>query len=96
MSYDLYDYVYAIFINRDLDVDRGEIVSTLLRKTIFGADPGALVGLFLGLPFAFFRAAWDRYIVTPLGSAIDFDTALTQFTTSIRELFGHFTRSAAG
>ncbi len=39
-SFDLYDYVYAIFINRELEINRGEIVSTFLKKTIFEPSPG--------------------------------------------------------
>jgi predicted nucleotidyltransferase component of viral defense system len=91
MSYDLYDYVYAVFVNRELDVDRSEILSALLKKTIFEPSPGALLGLFLGLPFQLLRAAWNEYIVTPLVSAISFETAVEQFTTSVREMFGRFT-----
>jgi predicted nucleotidyltransferase component of viral defense system len=88
---DLYDYVYAIFINRELDVDTAQIVSTLLKKTIFEPSPGVLTGLLLGLPFQLFRAAWNEYVVTPSASLIDFDTAVEQFTVSVRQLFGRFT-----
>ena len=90
---DLYDYVYAIFINRELDVDRAEIASTLLKKTIFEPSPGVLMGLFLGLPFQLFRAAWSEYVVAPLASVIDFDTAVEQFSSNVRELFAQFTET---
>jgi len=90
---DLYDYVYAIFVNRELDVDRTEIVTTLLKKTIFEPSPGVLRGLFLGLPFQLFRAAWSEYVVTPLASMIDFDTAVQQFNSNVRELFAQFTET---
>jgi predicted nucleotidyltransferase component of viral defense system len=95
MSSDLYDYVYAIFINRELEVNTGEIVSLFLRKTIFAPSPGVLVGLFLGLPFQVLRTAWDKYVVTPLSSVIDFDIAVAQFTDSVRTLFGRFTETTA-
>ena len=95
MSSDLYDYVYAIFINRDLEVNTGEIVSTLLKKTIFEPSPSVLVGLFLGLPFQVLRAAWDKYVVTPAASLIDFDVAVEQFSANMRTLFGRFTETAA-
>lgn len=95
MSSDLYDYVYAIFINRELEVNTGEIVSVLLKKTIFAPSPGVLVSLFLGLPFQVLRAAWDKYVVTPLASAIDFDIAVERFADNVRALFGRFTETAA-
>jgi predicted nucleotidyltransferase component of viral defense system len=89
-SFDLYDYVYSIFINRDIDVNRTEIVRTFLKKTIFERSPGVARGLLLELPFEVFRAIWDKYIVCPKQSLIDFDTALTRFKENITELFGHF------
>ena len=59
-SFDLYDYVYAIFINNQLAVNRREIVSTFLKKTIFERSPGVVRNLLLGLPLQIFRAAWDK------------------------------------
>lgn len=34
-SFDLYDYVYSVFINRDLQIDRSELLRAFLKKTIF-------------------------------------------------------------
>lgn len=95
MSSDLYDYVYAIFINREIEVSTGEIVSTLLKKTIFEPSPGVLVGLFLGLPFQILRAAWDKFVVTPVASVIDFDVAVERFSENMRTLFAQYTYTAA-
>jgi predicted nucleotidyltransferase component of viral defense system len=95
MSSDLYDYVYAIFINRELEVDTREIVSVLLKKTIFAPSPHVLIGLFLGLPFQVLRGAWDKYVVTPLASVIDFDIAVARFTENVRALFSNFTETTA-
>src|SRR5216683_2417665 len=89
-SFDLYDYVYAIFINRELEINRGEIVSTFLKKTIFEPSPGVVAGLLLGLPFQVFRAAWSKYIVAPASSLISFETAVAQFKDNITALFGQF------
>jgi hypothetical protein len=44
----------------------------------------------LELPFEVFRAIWDKYIVCPKQSVIDFDTALIRFKENIAELFGQF------
>lgn len=91
-SYDLYDYIYSVFINKDIDVNKSEIVTTLLKKTIFERSPGVVGNLLLGLPFDTFRALWHRYIYCPIQSIIEFDFALTSFKHDIEELFGSFTR----
>jgi predicted nucleotidyltransferase component of viral defense system len=88
-SADLYDYVYAVFINNELAVNRSEIVSTLLKKTIFERSPGVVRNLLTGLPVQFFKAAWEKYIVCPRQSIMDFDSAFSQFCANITELFGH-------
>lgn len=89
-SFDLYDYVYSVFINRDLAIDRNEIVGTFLKKTIFEPSPGVARGLLLDLPFEVFRGIWGKYIVCPIQSLIDFDTAINNFKQSVAELFGKF------
>ncbi|MDA2923307.1 nucleotidyl transferase AbiEii/AbiGii toxin family protein [Acidobacteria bacterium AH-259-L09] len=92
---DLYDYVYSIFINRDIEVNRSELVRTFLRKTIFERGPGIVRGLLLDLPLEVFRAVWNKYLVCPKDSLIDFDLALQKFKDSIEELFGGFPASNA-
>ncbi len=89
-SFDLYDYIYAIFINNELAVNRSEIVSTFLKRTIFEPSPGVVRNLLLGLPLEVFRAVWTKYIICPKISRVDFDTVLAQFTQNIQELFGNF------
>jgi predicted nucleotidyltransferase component of viral defense system len=89
-SFDLYDYVYSIFINRDIEVNRGEIVSTFFKKTIFERSPGVVKGLLLELPLEFFRSFWTKFLVCPKQGLLDFDVALGHFKQSIEELFGQF------
>jgi predicted nucleotidyltransferase component of viral defense system len=84
---DLYDLVFSIFINKDLNVNRQEIVSTFLRKTIFEPSPSVARQLLLELPLNLLRAAWQRYIICPLESVLDFDWTVQQFQVFIQELF---------
>src|ERR1700734_60233 len=86
-SFDLYDYVYSVFINRDLEIDRAELLEAFLKKTIFEPSPGVARGLLLDLPLETFRAAWHKYLVCPIQSLFDFDTALGRFKESIEGLF---------
>jgi len=86
-SHDLYDLVYASFFNNDIELDRSEILRVFLRKTIFGDDPGAAKQILLGLPMPFFKAAWQRYIVCPAQTKMDFDKAEGVYTKFITEIF---------
>jgi predicted nucleotidyltransferase component of viral defense system len=86
-SFDLYDYVYSVFINRDIEVNRSELLRTFLQKTIFEPSPGVAKGLLLDLPLEAFRAIWHKYLVCPVQSTFDFDTAITRFKENIENLF---------
>src|SRR5262249_49195099 len=76
-SYDLYDFIYSIFINRDIEVNRAEIVQAFLRMTIFEGSPAAVKGLLLELPFQTFKVLWDEYIA-PKVSRLHFEAAVEQ------------------
>jgi len=89
-AFDLYDYIFSVFIKHELAVDRGEIVRVFLGKTIFRSDPGAARDLLLGLPFERFEDAWNKYIVCPRQAWIDFGEGLSRFKEDIASLFGSF------
>lgn len=86
-SFDLYDYVYSVFINRDLEINRSELLRTFLKKTIFEPSPAIAKGLLLDLPLETFRAIWHKYLICPAQSLFDFDTALKGFKENIEALF---------
>ena len=90
---DLFDLIYSTIIHHDFAVNRTEIVSTFLRKTIFQGSPGIAKGLFLDLPLLAFQILWDKYIVCPVRSRIDFNRAGTAFQEFINELFTNVTAS---
>jgi len=94
---DLYDYVYAIFVNKELEVNKREIVGTFFRKTIFERSPRVVSGLLIGLPLEAFKDVWTKYLVCPKPSFISFESALANFVQNVKELFGevipHFGRS---
>jgi WYL domain len=84
---DVYDLVFSIFINRDIAVDRGEVLSTFFRKTIYERSPSVAKQLLLELPLFGLREAWQKYIVAPIQGLLDFDDALGRFRIFISELF---------
>lgn len=89
-SFDLFDFVYAVFFNNELAVDKNEIVSVFLKKTIYQRSPGVVRNLLMGLPFDFIGAAWEKYLVCPAKSKIPIAAAIEQFTKGVTELFGDY------
>jgi predicted nucleotidyltransferase component of viral defense system len=87
-SFDLYDFVYATFFERSVPVDRSLVLSTFLRKTIFERSPGSAKQILLGLPMAFFKGAWEKYLVAPLASRFDFDRVPDAFASALNTIFG--------
>jgi len=87
-SPDLYDFVYAIFFQKFLNISRLEVISTFLKKTIYEPNPEIAKGLLLDLPFHFIRGFWNKFLVCPKTSLINFDDAETWFRTVVGDLFG--------
>ena len=85
---DLFDFIFSTIVHPEFEVDRGEIISTFFRKTIFGKSPGVAKGLFLDLPLSIFEGLWKKYIVCPIGSRIDFQTVGGVFQQLVLTLFG--------
>lgn len=84
---DVYDLVFSIFVNRDIAVDRGEVLSTFFRKTIYERSPGVAKQLLLELPLLALREAWQRYIIAPMQGLLEFDDAMARFQSLIGDLF---------
>jgi predicted nucleotidyltransferase component of viral defense system len=85
---DLYDLVYSIFVNREIEVNRTEVLSTFFRKTIYERHPGVARQLLLDLPLDLLRTAWTKYIIAPVQGVVDFDDALANFRQVINDIFG--------
>lgn len=93
---DVFDLVFSVFVNRDIDINRGEVLSTFFRKTIYEPSPGVARQLLLDLPLAALRAAWNRYIISPAEATLEFDQALGQFEVIINDLFAGYSINARG
>lgn len=89
VSNDLFDLVYSIFVNDDIAVDKAQIVSTFLRKTIFRPSPRSALRLLLAVPFEVMRSYWDKIICAPDGR-IEFTAAVDKFKGELRSLFSSF------
>lgn len=87
-SPDLYDFIFTVFFQKIIGVDRLEIIKTFLKKTIYEPNPTVAKNLLLEIPFQTFRAFWNQYLVCPRQSLINFDDAEGQFKLIIPQMFG--------
>jgi predicted nucleotidyltransferase component of viral defense system len=86
-SHDLFDLVYATFIDNSIELDRPLVLRTFLNKTIFSGSPGAAKSILLGIPMTFFSGVWEKYIKCPKATRFGFDRAVEGFKCSIENLF---------
>jgi len=78
-----------VFVNNELSVDRGELVSVFLKKTIFGESPIAAKRLLLGIPLDLLRGFWGK-VVAPAATRFSFDRASELLRDGIEALFAPF------
>lgn len=95
-SPDLYDFIYSVFFQNALPINRLQVIQTFLRKTIHEGSPGIARDLLLGIPFDTFKNFWDNYLVRPRASLISFDSAEEQFRNIVESLFGLVTGESGG
>lgn len=88
-SFDLFDLVHAIFIDKTIEVDKSEMVRVFLKKTIFERSPGAAKNLLVGVPFDLMKDFWSK-LVCPKDTLIAFDEAVSMFSSSLAGLFDSF------
>jgi predicted nucleotidyltransferase component of viral defense system len=89
-SFDLFDLVYSIFVNNDVIVDKATVMTTFLKKTIFGSSPPAAHRLLQAVPFEVMRHFWNNKIVCARESLLDFTAAVARFKGELVSLFSEF------
>jgi predicted nucleotidyltransferase component of viral defense system len=98
-SHDFFDMAYSYVWRNELKLNRAEVISVFLRKTIFSPSPLSAKNILLGLPFEFFRSVWTKYIACPRATRVAFDDAATNFRAFVEELFagaaGHYASALA-
>lgn len=86
---DLFDYVYSVK-RLGGNLDRTELVTTFIRKTIFDRNPHVAKEILLKTPFNFFREFWDKGVVCTKQVLIGVEDAIAAFTADIEDLFKIF------
>jgi predicted nucleotidyltransferase component of viral defense system len=89
MSNDLFDLVYSIFVNNDIEIDKSILVGTFLRKTIFESSPPAALQLLLATPFEIMKKYWDKIVCAP-ESRLEFSSAVENFKGELQSMFSSF------
>lgn len=87
---DLFDYIYSLYLNKDLEINRSEVLSVFLKKTIFHKNPTIAKNILLKLPFEYIKALWVKTIVCSKESWIEIEDAVSLFSTNITELFSEY------
>ena len=83
---DLFDLLYSILFRNEFAVNRLEVITTFLRKSIFEPNPLAAREQLLALPLEEFRPLWPS-IVAFISSLIGFDFVVGNFVVLIDLLF---------
>ncbi len=91
---DLFDLLYSIVFVGELAVDKLQIVTTFLKKSIFEPQPLVAREQLLAVPLEEFRPLWSA-IVAPIRSLFDFDYALGNFRSLIEALFAFASQPAS-
>jgi len=83
---DLFDLLYSILVTREYPVSRVEVVTTFLRKSIFGPQPNLARDQLKAIPVAAFERDWASLIV-PAATAMAFSFVTNNFHSLIDLLF---------
>lgn len=84
---DLFDYARWLMFD-DISIDRSQVLSVFLRKTIYGRAPDAAFGLLIKLPFVLFGELWERHLSRPSNCVFSFESAVSKFKEHLSALFG--------
>jgi predicted nucleotidyltransferase component of viral defense system len=83
---DLFDLLYAIVFRDQFGVNRREVITTFLKKSIFEREPTAARDQLRAIPIADFRALW-KSLVAPVASLMNFDFVVGNFQGLVDSLF---------
>jgi predicted nucleotidyltransferase component of viral defense system len=83
---DLFDLLYSVLIARDYPVSRLEVVTTFLKKSIWGPQPSLAKDHLLAIPMMDYETDWPSLLV-PAGALMAFSFVTANFRALIDSLF---------
>lgn len=86
---DLFDYAYSIQ-KLGGNLDRSEVMRTLIQKTIFSRNPFALKAILLKTAFDYYRQEWANSVVCAKQFVIGVEDAISAFIADLELLFADY------
>lgn len=83
---DLFDLLYSIIFKKEFPIVRREVITTFLKKSVFGVEPRDAKSQLLAVPLDEFQKEWST-IIAPTESLFDFGFVLSNFKSLISNLF---------
>lgn len=83
---DLFDYAYSIKLLGG-SLNKEEVVTTLIKKTIFARNPHVLKEILKNTSLSYFREYWIRTIICAKQTMIDVEDAINIFLSDLEGLF---------
>jgi predicted nucleotidyltransferase component of viral defense system len=87
---DLFDLLFTIILRSEFGIVRREVITTFLKKSIFGQNPNDAREQLLAVPLDPFAAQWAS-ITAPTASLFAFDVVVANFAVLITSLFALLT-----
>lgn len=92
---DLFDYVYSIKLLGG-ELNREEVVRTLVKKTIFGKNPCMLKNILSNTSFEYFKAYWGKTLICAKQFIFDVNDAIESFIGDLDNLFSVYPDNGFG
>lgn len=92
---DLFDYVYSIKLLGG-SLNKEEVVTTLIKKTIFSRNPHTLKDILKNISLSYFRNYWDKAIICSKQVAINVEDAINTFVGDLDNLFSMYPDNGYG
>ena len=83
---DLFDLLYSILVAKEYPASRLEVVTTFLRKSIFGPQPNQAKEQLIAIPVAEYETDWPSLLI-PSGALMAFSFVTANFRSLIDSLF---------
>jgi predicted nucleotidyltransferase component of viral defense system len=86
---DLFDYAYSIRLLGG-ELDKQQVLTTLIQKTIFSRNPFILKGILQRTAFSYFREEWNKSIICAKQLLMNVEDAITAFLGDLEGLFAGY------
>jgi predicted nucleotidyltransferase component of viral defense system len=83
---DLFDYAHTIK-RLGGELDKKEVVRTLIQKTIFSRNPALLKRILRNTAFEYFREEWNKSLICAKQFIMSVEDAITALTSDLEALF---------